>query len=61
MLDGDGLLESPEAAALDAADTAQIDDFALLDVNPTSTTYRRLVSPRDYLGTVTGWYFGHAT
>lgn len=36
-------------------------DFALLDVNSTSSTYNQLVSPRDYLQQVSGWYFGHAT
>lgn len=36
-------------------------DFALLDVNPTSVRYDTPVSPRDYIGRVTAWYFGHAT
>lgn len=36
-------------------------DFSLLDVNPASPTANQMVSPRDYLGHVTGWYFGHAT
>ncbi len=36
-------------------------DFALLDVNPNSTSYNLAVSPRDRLGSVTGWYFGAAT
>ena len=39
----------------------QVADFALIDVNPTSATFDQPVSPRDYLGQVTGWYFGHAT
>ncbi|MCO6458151.1 MAG: hypothetical protein J5I93_22835 [Pirellulaceae bacterium] len=36
-------------------------DFSLLDTNPTSPTHNQPVSPRDYLGQVSGWYFGHAT
>ena len=36
-------------------------NFSLEDVNPTSTTYQQQVSPRDYLGKVSGWYFGYAT
>lgn len=36
-------------------------DFALEDVNPTSATFGMAVSPRDYIGKVTGWYFGHAS
>ena len=36
-------------------------DFSLTDVNATSATFDEPVSPRDYLGKVSGWYFGHAT
>ena len=36
-------------------------DFSLEDVNPTSATFGMPVSPRDFIGTVTGWYFGHAS
>lgn len=36
-------------------------DFALEDVNPSSATAGQDVSPRDYLGKVSAWYFGHAT
>jgi hypothetical protein len=35
--------------------------FSLVDVNPTSATYDREVSPRDYLKKVTAWYFGAST
>ena len=56
-------LELLEARCLLAADAigAQVADLSLLDTNPTSLTYNQRVSPRDYLGQVTGWYFGHAT
>ncbi len=36
-------------------------DIALSDVNSTSATFGKMVSPRDYEGNVSGWYFGHAT
>jgi hypothetical protein len=36
-------------------------DFQLVDVNATSPTYNETVSPRDFLGQVSAWYFGHAT
>jgi hypothetical protein len=36
-------------------------DFQLLNVNPTSSTYGEIVSPRDYFGEVSAWYFGHST
>ena len=39
----------------------QVPDFALVDVNETSTTFDQAVSPRDYLQKVSAWYFGYAT
>lgn len=36
-------------------------DFSLTDVNATSPRFDTPVSPRDYIGRVTAWYFGHAT
>jgi hypothetical protein len=36
-------------------------DFAIADVNPNSATSGQLVSPRDHLGSVSAWYFGHST
>jgi hypothetical protein len=36
-------------------------DFSLPDVNPNSSLFETDVSPRDYLGQVSGWYFGHGT
>jgi hypothetical protein len=38
-----------------------VPDFSLLDVNPASPRAGTQVSPRDYAGVVTGWYFGHST
>jgi hypothetical protein len=36
-------------------------DFSVVDVNETSPRFDEMVSPRDYLGEVSAWYFGHAT
>lgn len=36
-------------------------DFSLVDVNPNSMRYQETVSPRDYLGQISAWYFGHST
>ncbi len=36
-------------------------DFQLEDTNTTSPTYGQLVSPRDYTGRISGWYFGFGT
>ncbi len=38
-----------------------VPDFSLVDLNPNSTTYEQPVSPRDHLGKVSAWYFGHST
>jgi hypothetical protein len=38
-----------------------VPDFSLLDVNENSERKGQLVSPRDYRGQVSLWYFGHAT
>jgi hypothetical protein len=39
---------------------APMPDFALPDVNPASPSYSQQVSPRDYLGKISAWYFGRA-
>jgi len=36
-------------------------DFALVDVNATSSSYNQAVSPRDHLERVSGWYFSSFT
>jgi hypothetical protein len=36
-------------------------DFSLADVNTGSATYGHMVSPRDYITKIAGFYFGHAT
>lgn len=48
--------ETPPAAPPEA-----VADVALVDVNPFSPTNGQEVGPRDQLGRVSAWYFGHAT
>lgn len=36
-------------------------DFSLTDVNGSSPTTGQSVSPRDYEGRISAWYFAHAT
>lgn len=49
----------PNPCVTPAADAKP--DFHLQDVNPNSARSGQAVSPRDYLGKVSAWYFGHAT
>ena len=50
-----------EVGAAAEGENDQVSDFSLVDVNPNSETYNQAISPRDYLGEVSAWYFGHAT
>lgn len=50
-----GTPEVPEPSA------EALPDFSLPDVNPNSVRYQETVSPRDYLGQISAWYFGHST
>jgi hypothetical protein len=53
---------SPDTLACTYADgSAAMPAFSLVDVNPGSRTAMRMVSPRDYLGQVSAWFFGRAT
>lgn len=56
----DVLADASGDAIEDAAPTL-VPDFALSDENPASASHGQLVSPRDYLGKVSAWYFGHST
>jgi hypothetical protein len=57
MLDGGGVVLY---APLAEGESAPMPDFSLTDRNSTSPTYQQSVSPRDYLGQVSGWYLGAA-
>lgn len=39
----------------------ELPDFSLRDVNPSSERFDTMVSPRDYQGEISAWYFGHST
>jgi hypothetical protein len=43
-----------------STEAASVTHFRLLDVNPNSVRSKSLVSPRDYLLQVSGYYFGEA-
>ncbi len=49
------------AEALEDRLMMTVPDFSLIDVNTTSPTYMQAVSPRQFMGQVSGWYFGHST
>jgi hypothetical protein len=56
------VLDASLAADLSAEGEGQpAADFQLPDVNSTSPTFGQQVSPRDYLGQTSAWYFGHST
>lgn len=38
-----------------------VPDFSLEDVNASSASFGALVSPRDFEGIPSAWYFGHAS
>ena len=44
-----------------AAEGEPIADFSLLDVNPNSQTANQRISPRQFEGQMSAWYFAHAT
>jgi hypothetical protein len=36
-------------------------DFQLVDTNPTSASYNQMVSPSDFSGQTSVWYYIHST
>ena len=56
-----GCGEDPPSSVTGPTLGALASDFAVSDVNPNSARHGEAVSPRDYLGQVSAWYFGHAT
>ncbi len=58
------LEDDPDGGSPDDPDgpgEAALADFAAEDVNPASPRFGQMVSPRDHLGQVSAWYFGHST
>jgi len=45
----------------ETTDPLLVPDFLLEDMNDTSTSYTLDVSPREYIGNLSAWYFGEAT
>ena len=54
------ILDTVTIAVLDSTAFDQ-NGLPLADMNPTSQTYQQNVAPTDYIGWVSGWYFGHST
>jgi len=55
---GGGCCDGPAAAG---PVPQQVPAFSLVDVNDTSRTHQESLSPRDYAGWISVWYFGHST
>jgi hypothetical protein len=58
VMDGAGTSSNVVSTTLGAALPPY---FELEDLNPTSPTFGAIVTPRDHIGGISGWYFGHAT
>ena len=57
-----GAVDSLEEVLVEGeASTQAMPDFALVDVNGTSSSYNQAISPSDYLEQVSGWYFTYST
>lgn len=56
-----GICQPPGGDGTDEPSPLALADFSAVDVNPQSARYQQSVSPRDYLGQVSAWYFGHST
>ena len=56
-----GCSDDDKTTAPDGPPEGEVPDFALVDVNPNSTTHDQPVSPRDHLDHISAWYFGSAT
>ena len=46
---------------LERRDLLTVPNFVLPDTNPTSLTSGEDVSPLDFAGGISGWYFGRST
>lgn len=46
---------------LESRNLLAVSSFEIEDVNPTSETFGDLVSPEDFEGQTSAWYFGHST
>jgi hypothetical protein len=53
--------DSPTEVQNDNPPPNMASDFLLADMNVISPTFAHTISPRDYLGSLSAWYFGHST
>lgn len=60
-LDAAGVLVGSDWPADAEGEEDLVPDFSLIDTNPNSPTHNQTVSPRDFIGKISAWYFGHAT
>ncbi len=58
---GSGCEDSTKPARRETPAVAAESDFHLIDANPNSPRAGQSVSPRDYVGKISAWYFGHST
>jgi hypothetical protein len=56
-----GCDETAKPAAPNTTAGIPVPDFRIVDVNPNSATYTDTLSPDDFAGKISAWYFGHAT
>ncbi len=65
FLEGLVVVRAVSEADPSASDSATVSfgvpDFALRDLNRSSATFRLDVSPRDFVGSISVWYFAYAT
>ena len=64
-LEGRRVLDAAGLAVPDIAEGEslgdQVNQFSLEDLNPTSATMGQQISPADFQGQISAWYFGHST
>jgi hypothetical protein len=53
--------EAPDPPETPVLSEDALPDFSVVDANSASPRFREAVSPRDYLGEISAWYFGHST
>ena len=58
---GGGYSASTDFVVEETSSADAVPEFSLPDENPLSASYGESISPSDYLGQVTGWYFIKAT
>ncbi len=60
-LDDAGLADDAGVTEDAGQQVAMVPDFDLVDDNPNSASFDQQVSPRQFAGSISAWYFGHVT